>query len=334
MRGNKWLVCLLAIGLLTSVFVSGVFAKKAEIRVDCGPAGGGKGFRNQVITEAIRKGNPNWVVSSISGPSLPVILGMAARNELEVTTTRSVQIEEIKKGLFGGVPLGTGPVDLKWICASNYALITFYVVKSVPADSIDELLAKKYPIKISVGPRGSDPYIQTKEILDLYGVTFDDLKSWGAKLHLQPSGRSVRMVRDQLIEGKFHVGTIPSPAWDDLSRTRDLKILTVKSEKVIKALVERGYERKVVPAGSYKFTPKDIPTLGVANLLAIRANLSDEVGYNIARAIWEQREFLRSMHPVFKRNMTKGVIADLYKRFGKLAHPGAVKYWKEQGIIR
>jgi TRAP transporter TAXI family solute receptor len=160
------------------------------------------------------------------------------------------------------------------------------------------------------------------------------MRAWGAKLHHQHTGRSVKMIKDGIIEGKFHVGTIPDAAWDDLFRNRQLKILAINSEKAKSFLEERGYERKVIPAGSYKFTPKDIPTLGVPNLIVIRTDVSDETAYHVARSIWEHQEFLHSMHPVFKRNVTKEVIAGTYKRWGNYAHPGAVKYWKEQGIVQ
>lgn len=332
-RKKKLMGIFFCLFMIAMYLGSGARAQKTEVRVDCGPPGGGKNFRNSSLTEAVRRGNPGWVVSSISGPSLHVILGMISRGELEVTTTRAAQIIEVEKGLLGGKPLGTGPVHLRWICVSNYALVTFYVLESVPVNSVDELLEKRYPIKASIGTRGSDPYIQAEEVLNAYGVTFKDLRSWGARLHLQPSGRSVKMLRDGIIEGKFHVGTVPEPAWDDVSRTRPLKLFTLRSEKIIKALEQRGYERKVVPAGSYNFTPKDVPTLGAANLVVIRADVGDEVAYNVARSIWENREFLHTMHPVFKRNLNKETISPIYRRFKDLAHPGAVRYWKEQGII-
>jgi len=241
---------------------------------------------------------------------------------------------EIKEGLQGGKPLGTGPIDLRWICVSNYALVTFYFVEKFPFDTVEELLKKKYPLKVSIGPPGSDPYVQSMEVLAAYGLTFDDLKSWGAKLYFEPSGRAIKMVSDGLIEGKFHVGTVPEPAWEELSRTRPIKVLALQSEDAIKKLENLGYERKPVPAGSYKFTPKDVPTVGVANLVVVRADVNDETVYNIARAIWEQRELLHSLHPVFKEHITKEMIAAGYRKYGARAHPGAVKYWKEQGIIQ
>lgn len=338
MKRNKWLICLIAV-----VLVSGGLLCKApeargaamvEVRVDGGPPGGGKNFRNEAVGEAIRRGNPSWDVTVITGPVSSVILGMMKRNELEVTTQPIYSVIELKKGEFGGKKLAMGPIDLRWIFASNYYLVGFYVLAKVPADSIDQLLAKKYPIKISVGQPGSGPYNMANLVLNAFGVTFNDLKAWGGKIHLQPSGRSIKLVRDGRIEGKFHVGTVPEPAWEDLSRTRDLKLLTLKSENAIKKLEKLGFERKIIPAGSYKFTPEDVQTLGMPNLLLVPAWMSDDIAYHIARSMWEQRDFLKSMHPVFQRNLNKKVIAEIYKQFGDLAHPGAIKYWKELGIIK
>ena len=336
MRGNKWFICLMVVGLLLAGLVSIAPAKsnRVEIRIDCGPPGGGKNFRNECLADAVRKANPGWVVTGVSGPDLPVVIGMMVRKEVEMSTTRSAQMLELRKGELAGKSLGTGPLDLRWICVSNYAQVTFYFVEKFPYNTVDELLASKYPMKVSIGPPGSDPYIQAIDVLKAFGLTFDDLKKWGSKLYFEPSGRSIKMVSDGLIEGKFHVGTVPEPAWEELSRTRPIKVLTIKSEEVIKKLVDLGYERQVIPAGTYKFTPKDVPTVGVANLVVVRADVSDDVVYNITRGIWEQREFLAALHPIFKQNLTKEVISYNYQRHKDLMHPGAVKYWKEKGLIQ
>lgn len=338
MKRNKWLHYLLVMGLMVGVFLCSVpamtEAARVEIRVDAGPPGGGKNFSNQAITEAIRKGNPGWDVTAITGPVSTVILGMMKRGALEVTTKAAVALYTLKEGRFGDRQLKMGPIELRWVFPVNFYILGFYVVDSVPADSIDELLAKKYPIKISVGQPGSEPYILANDVLNAFGVTFDDLKSWGGKVHHQPSSRSVKMVRDGHIEGKFHVGVVPEPAWEDLSRTRKLKILTLKSEAVKKKLIAQKFESKTIPAGSYNFTPNDVATVGMPNLLSVPATMSNDLAYNIARALWEQRDFLKSMHPIFKRNLNKKVIAKSHEKYGDVAHPGSMKFWKELGAIK
>lgn len=289
MKKNKWLSALLVMGFLVGAFLCSApaitKAARVEIRVDAGPPGGGKNFSNQAITEAIRKGNPGWDVTAMTGPVSTVILGMMKRGALEVTTKAAVALYTLPKAMFGDRKLKMGPIELRWVFPVNFYILGFYVVDKVPVGSIDELLAKKYPIKISVGQPGSEPYILAADVLRAFGVTFDDLRSWGCKVHYQPSSRSVKMVRDGQIEGKFHVGVVPEPAWEDLSRTRKLKILTIKSEAAKKKLMEWKFEPKIIPAGSYKFTPNDVATVGMPNLLSVPATMPDDVAYNIARAL-------------------------------------------------
>ena len=112
MRRTKWFICLLAVGLVLGVFPDTAPAEVVQIRMDCGPIGGGKNYRNEVIAEVVRKGNPKWVINCMSGPVLPVALAMLNRGELEMTTTRPRQMSELKEGLLGDKPLGIGPVGL------------------------------------------------------------------------------------------------------------------------------------------------------------------------------------------------------------------------------
>ena len=79
MRRKTWLHSMLSLGLLLGVFVYNASAEKVEIRVSCGPAGGGLNFRNQSITSAIERANPEWEVSGITGPSMPAAMGMMSR---------------------------------------------------------------------------------------------------------------------------------------------------------------------------------------------------------------------------------------------------------------
>lgn len=337
-RFRKWICPMLSALLISCLcLIPGLDqadAKRVEIRVDGGPPGGGKNFRNTAMAEAIKRGNPDWDVNVITGPVSAVILGMMKRGEVECTTKPMHSLYELREARFGGKKLAIGPMDLRWIFVSNYYLVGFYVLKSVPVGSIDELLAKKYPIKVSVGQIGSEPYNMANLVLKAFGYTLDDLKAWGCKIHLQPSGRSIKMVRDGHIEGKFHVGTVPEPAWDDLSHTRELKILTLESEEVKNKLEELGFEKKVIPGDSYNFTTHDIPTVGMPNFFVVPASIKDDTAYNIARAVWEQRDFLKSLHPIFQRNLNKDVIQANYRKYGELAHPGAVKYWKELGFVK
>jgi hypothetical protein len=73
-----------------------------------------------------------------------------------------------------------------------------------------------------------------------------------------------------------------------------------------------------------------IPTVSMKATLVTNAKVDDVVVYNLTKAVFENIEELRSLHPALanltKEGMLEGLTAPL--------HPGAEKYYKEVGLIK
>ena len=189
-------------------------------------------------------------------------------------------------------------------------------------------------MKVSIGRIGSTGYRHLLAILAAYDLSLDDIKSWGSKIVYQPETASISMIGDGLIEGKIHsTATLPSSRWAALGKKVALKIITPKEKYAMEKLLKMGYAEGVIPAGTYNFVPKDLPTIMEPDFIALRSDIDDEIVYHVARALWEQRKFLGELHPSWKEGLTKERIRSLAQQFGDMLHPGARKYWKEIGII-
>lgn len=80
----------------------------------------------------------------------------------------------------------------------------------------------------------------------------------------------------------------------------------------------------------YRGTDKDVKSFGVAATMVTTSDVSDEVAYNVAKAVFENFDTFKRLHPAFanlkKEDMVKaGISIPL--------HPGAEKYYKEVGLI-
>jgi TRAP transporter TAXI family solute receptor len=128
-------------------------------------------------------------------------------------------------------------------------------------------------------------------------------------------------------------GTVPQALIEDLSRTVKLKVITVTEEDIIQKLEKIGFNRGVIPGGSYSFTPEDVPTVVNLNTITLAPNMDEGLVYHITKGIWENREMLWKWHPVYKRNLKPEVVREAVKNHGDLLHPAARKYYKEQGVI-
>ena len=90
------------------------------------------------------------------------------------------------------------------------------------------------------------------------------------------------------------------------------------------------YAKAVIPAGTYTGQKKDVTTFGVKATVVTRADVSEELVYLVTKAVFENFDDFRKQHPAFgpleKKNMIKdGLSAPL--------HPGAIKYYKEVGLM-
>ncbi len=308
-------------------------AQRVEFRIAGGPVGGSKDIRLEGISEAIRLGNPTWDVSVTHGPMTSAELAMIARKETDLKTSPLISVIDLRRGMFQGVPRPEGPMNLSWVAPSNTYRAGFFAFENVPINSLIELKEKKYPIKVSVHRPGADPFWQVKLILEAHGITHDDMKKWGAKLYNMTNPAAGTALADGVIQAHFMSGMHPEPNFVELSHNRKLKLLAFDPEAVEK-LKKLGFIPGVIFAGSYKFTPKDVPTVTTPNSIAVRADMDDNIAYNVARAIWEQKNFLFTVHTEFKSNLTAENIQELAKHFGDLLHPGARRYYQEQGILK
>ena len=60
------------------------------------------------------------------------------------------------------------------------------------------------------------------------------------------------------------------------------------------------------------------------------ASVSDEMVYNVVKAVFENLDDFRKQHPAFANLDPKKMIKD---GLSAPLHPGAVKYYKEKGLM-
>ncbi len=109
----------------------------------------------------------------------------------------------------------------------------------------------------------------------------------------------------------------------------DARIINLNSAVEKKLVAETPYYAfATIPKGTYKTTNSDVTTFGVMATFVTSKKVPDDVVYELVRAVFENLDDFKKLHPAFANldptNMIKdGLSAPL--------HPGAVKYYKEKG---
>jgi TRAP transporter TAXI family solute receptor len=183
--------------------------------------------------------------------------------------------------------------------------------------TVEDLKGKK----VSIGAPGSGTAANAEQILEVYGMTLNDIKKQDLSFDESTQG-----IQDGTIDAAFVTAGTPTGSVEGLSATEDVVIVPIDQDK-IDALMEKYpyYVKDEVPAGTYKLK-EAVPTVAVQAMLVVRDDLSEEVVYDITKAIFENLD--RVTHAKGKvikaENAVKGVGIEI--------HPGAQKFYDEKGI--
>ena len=85
-----------------------------------------------------------------------------------------------------------------------------------------------------------------------------------------------------------------------------------------------------VPANTYKGLTADVPTVAVNAVLIAGNELKDDMVYNLTKALFENQADLASAHAKGKELNLQYAVKGVSIPF----HPGAVKYFKEKGLMK
>ena len=84
-------------------------------------------------------------------------------------------------------------------------------------------------------------------------------------------------------------------------------------------------------AGEYKFLAADSSSVCVGMSLVVRADMDEQTAYNITKGVGENLEKFKDAHRLLKKVVT----LQTFSSAGQAPfHPGAIKYFKEKGLMK
>lgn len=180
--------------------------------------------------------------------------------------------------------------------------------------------------KISVGAAGSGVEANAKQILEAYGLTFDDIKA----SHLS-FNESANAYKDKQIDGFFVTSGVPNAAVQDVNALQKIKLISFDDATIDKLTKEYGfYTPFTITKDAYTGMDADVKTVAVKATLICNKDLKDDVVYDLTKALFENQAELAQAHA--KGNLLN--IQDAVKGVSVPFHPGAEKYYKEKGALK
>lgn len=193
---------------------------------------------------------------------------------------------------------------------------TIHLVTLADSDikSFEDLKGKK----VSVGAPGSGTYANAEQLLEIHGLTMDDIKAQNLDF-----GESTDGLSSGQIDAAFITAGYPTSAVEALNATNAVSIIAVDPAKAEELIAKYPYYTlDTIPSGTYGLA-EDVPTVSVLAMLAVKKDLSDDLVYAMAKAIYGNTDKISHAKGAYIKAETAldGIGIDI--------HPGAKKYFDE-----
>lgn len=179
--------------------------------------------------------------------------------------------------------------------------------------------------KVNVGNPGSGQRATMEVVMDAFGISMDDF-ALAAELK---GSEMAQALCDGKIDAMIYTIGHPAAAITEAATTCDVELISVSGEPIDKLVADNSYYRvATIPGGMYKGTDADVTTFGVGATFVSSADVSDDAVYVVVKAVFDNFDDFKKLHPAFSNLKEEEMIAD---GLSAPLHPGAEKYYKERG---
>jgi uncharacterized protein len=204
------------------------------------------------------------------------------------------------------------------------AIYPNYIQIVATADSKIKTLADLKGRSLSVGAPKSGTELNSRAILAAAGMSYKDI----GKVEYLPFAESVDLMKNRQLDATLQSACLGVASLKDLSTSADITVVAVPREIVDK--IGPPFVSALIPANTYGGQDKDVPTAAVINYLVTSSDVSDDLAYQMTKLIFESLPELANAHVAGKEieleTAATGSPVPL--------HPGAIRYYREKGVIK
>ena len=208
--------------------------------------------------------------------------------------------------------------NLKGIASLYPETCQFVTLDSSGIKTIADLKGKK----VAVGAAGSGAEANARQILEAYGITYNDID-----VQYLSFGEGASALKDGNVDAAFLTAGFPTAAVQDISSQNKIRLLPVDPAKADELIAKYPfYTKTTIPAGTYQGFDEDVQTISVMAMLVVNDKVDDKLGYAITKAIFSNLDRIQAAHAVgkmiSKENAEKGMSLDM--------NAGAKKFFDEK----
>ncbi|MBR3498441.1 MAG: TAXI family TRAP transporter solute-binding subunit [Selenomonadaceae bacterium] len=154
--------------------------------------------------------------------------------------------------------------------------------------------------RVAVGAAGSGAEANARQILEAYGLTYDDVDE-----QFLSFAEGSYALKDGTVDAAFVTAGYPTASVQDIASQNKIRLLPVGDEQ-IKKLAEKYpfYTKTTVPAGTYQGFDQEIQTVSVMAILVANEKIDAALGEKLTKAIFDNLDKIAAAHSAGK-NISK-----------------------------
>jgi len=214
----------------------------------------------------------------------------------------------------------------------NWAPMQFIVTKAFADEhkikSIEDIKKNKAPVRIAVNQRGNMVQSMNRQILAAYGISYENIRSWGGRVVYSPGREQGNLMSNRRIDMIGNGVFVPYRYFVQVSKTRDVIILPLRGDVIKKVAAATGADPYTIKAGGYPWQKTDIRTVALGAVLFASSKMKEADAYNLTKALVKNAGKISGVHKAMKKLTAKLMASQNSVPY----HPGALKYYKEAGL--
>ena len=291
------------------------------VRMVSGPSGGSWYPLGAKMMQVMQEKIPGIATSNTSGGGISNIKAVSG-GDAEIGWSYA---HTAYNGYVGRGKFKKAEKDIAYFATLYPATFQVAVPKGSKISSFEQMKGAN----ISPGKAGWTGTAFAESILMAYGFGFEDIKKNGGTVHHVSYTESAALMKDGHIDVFMAATSLPQATFIELNHSPGLTFIGLPQDKLDSILKNNpGYITGSIPAGSYKGVEKDIPTLGIVTNMVVNKDMDDDLVYNMTKVFWEAHGELAAVKKVWN----KVKLADALNGSSIPVHPGAAKYYAEQGV--
>ena len=223
-----------------------------------------------------------------------------------------------------GVFARLGRVPVRAIAVLYYSYLHVATLADTGIDSLDDLRGRV----VSVGSAGSSTEVFALRLMRAAGLDPErDVRRQGLGI-----GPAADAVRDGKVDALFWIGGVPTAAILELASAAGRHLVLLPNAHLLGRMRDAHgdgvYVERTIHAGAYRGINADVKVLGLSNLLVADARMSDELAYEVTRALFVHTDELAAVHSEARNLSLESAVEGSPIAF----HDGARRFYTERGV--